>query len=173
LLLETRTDDANKKIDAWIDIYIFWHIFIVNDKNNKFLKYYAFVNVLWCSKLYFSPISYICPYKFLSLYMPFLLNIEWKIEICSVKIIHFININIILVVIFVILKKSLFVSFVLKWHQFFLDRKDSLKDDLFEGRHYFRDNRAVKITFMTWLTVKGDKQFVKLPKNVEFQRLRK
>jgi hypothetical protein len=45
-------------------VYIFWHIFIVNYINNKFLKYKEFVNVLWCSKLYFSPISYICPYKF-------------------------------------------------------------------------------------------------------------
>jgi hypothetical protein len=52
--------------------------------------------------------------KFLSLYLPFLLKIEWKIEICVVKIIHFININMTLVVIFMILEKSLFVSSVLK-----------------------------------------------------------
>jgi hypothetical protein len=95
-------------------VYIFWHIFIANYINSKFLKYWEFVNVLWCSKLYFSPISYICPYKFLSLYLQFLLKFEWKIEICSVKIIHFININMNLVVIFMILKKSLFVSSVLK-----------------------------------------------------------
>jgi hypothetical protein len=38
---------------------------------------------------------------------------ERKNEICSVKIIHFININMTLVVIFMILKKSLFVSYVL------------------------------------------------------------
>jgi hypothetical protein len=94
-------------------IYIFWHIFIVNDRNKKFQKYEDFVNVLWCSKHYFPPISCICPYKFLSLYLPFLWKIEWKIEICAVKIIHFININRTSVVIFMILEKSLFVSSVL------------------------------------------------------------
>jgi hypothetical protein len=60
---------------------------------------------------------------------------------------------------------------VFKWHGRFSDRKGSLEDDLHEGRQYFRDNNAVKMTFMTWLTVEGDKQFVKLPKNIEFQRL--
>jgi hypothetical protein len=94
-------------------IYIFWHIFIVNNINNKFLKYKELVNVLWCSKQYFSPISYICPYKFLSLYLSFLWKIEWKIKICAVKIIHFININRASVVILMILEKSLFVSSVL------------------------------------------------------------
>jgi hypothetical protein len=44
-----RTDDTNKKIDAWI---FFWHIFIVDYTNNKLLKYQEFVNLLWCSKLY-------------------------------------------------------------------------------------------------------------------------
>ena len=34
------------------------------------------------------------------------------------------------------------------------------------------DDSAVKMTFMTLLTVKGDKQFVELPRNIEFQRLR-
>jgi hypothetical protein len=54
----------------------------------------------------------------------------------------------------------------------FLDRKDSLEVDLLERRQYFWDDSAVKMTFMTLLTVKGGKQFVELPKNVEFQRLR-
>jgi hypothetical protein len=39
-------------------------------------------------------------------------------------------------------------SSVFKWHRRFLDRRGSLKDD-FEGRSCFRDNRAVKMTFMT------------------------
>jgi hypothetical protein len=54
----------------------------------------------------------------------------------------------------------------------FLDRKDSLEDGLLEGRQYFQDDSAVKMTFMTLLTVKGDNHFVEVPKNVEFQRLR-
>jgi hypothetical protein len=41
-------------------------------------------------------------------------KIEWKIKICTVKIAHFINISRTLVVIFMILEKSLFVSSVLK-----------------------------------------------------------
>jgi hypothetical protein len=114
-VLYLRTDDTNKKSMPGL-IYIFWHIFIAYYTciNNRFLKYQEFVNLLWCSKLYFSPISYICPYKFLSLYLPFLWKIEWKIKICAVKLIHFININRTLVVIFMILEKSLFVSSVLK-----------------------------------------------------------
>jgi hypothetical protein len=100
-----------KKIDAWIDIYIFWHIFIVNYINNKFLKYKEFVNLLWCSKHY-SPISRIYTYKVLSLSLPFLWKIEWKIEISAVKSIHIINMNRTSVVIF-ILEKSLSVSSVL------------------------------------------------------------
>jgi hypothetical protein len=95
-------------------IYIFWHIFIVNNINKKFLKYLEFVNILWCSKLYFSLIFYIFSYKFLLLYQPFLWKIEWEIKICAVRITHFININRTLVVIFMILEKSLFVSSVLK-----------------------------------------------------------
>jgi hypothetical protein len=59
-------------------------------------------------------------------------------------------------------------SLVFKWHGRLSDTKGRLEDDLLEGRQYFRDNSAVK---MTWLTVKGDKQFVTLPKNVDFQRL--
>jgi hypothetical protein len=89
-------------------IYIFWHIFIANHINNTFLKYQEFVNLLWGSKLYFSPISYICPYKFLSLYLPFLWKIEWKIKICVVKLINFINVNRTLVVIFMNLERSLY-----------------------------------------------------------------
>jgi hypothetical protein len=106
-LLRLRTDDTNKKKSMPGLIYIFWHIFIGNYINNKFLKYQEFVNLLWYSKLYFSPISYICPYQFLSLYLPFVWKIEWKIKICKVNIIHFININRTLVVIFMILEKSL------------------------------------------------------------------
>jgi hypothetical protein len=59
---------------------------------------------------------------------------------------------------------------VFQWYGRFLDRKGNLEDDL-QGRQYFWDKSAVKMTIMTWLTVKGDKQFVKLPKYVEFQRL--
>jgi hypothetical protein len=40
-------------------------------------------------------------------------------------------------------------SLVFKWHRGFSYRKDSLKDDLLERRPYFRDNKAVKTTFMT------------------------
>jgi hypothetical protein len=93
-------------------IYIFWHIFTVNNINNTFLKYKELVNALWCSKQYLSPISYIRPYKFLSFYLPFLWKIEWKIKICTIKIIHFINVNRTSVVILMILEKSLFVSSV-------------------------------------------------------------
>jgi hypothetical protein len=48
---------------------------------------------------------------------------------------------------------------------------DNLEDDPLEGRHYFWDESAVKMTFMMLLTVKGDNKFVELPKNVEIQRL--
>ena len=94
-------------------IYIFWHIFIVNYVNNKFPKYQEFVGRPRCSKLYFSAISYICPCKFLSLYLTFSWKIEWKIKICAVRIIHMIKINRILVVIFMDLEKSSFVLFIL------------------------------------------------------------
>jgi hypothetical protein len=63
-------------------------------------------------------------------------------------------------------------SLLFKWHRKFLDRKDSLEDYLHEGRQYFRDSSAAQMTFMTWLTVKGDYQLVKLRKSVELQRLR-
>jgi hypothetical protein len=67
--------------------------------------------------LLFSYFLYMSIIFFLSLYLPFLL----KIEIYSVNIIHFININMTLVVIFMILKKkSLFVSSVLKGTILFL-----------------------------------------------------
>jgi hypothetical protein len=95
-------------------ICIFWHIFIVNHINNKFPKHQEFVDLLWCSKLCFSPISYICPYKMLSLYLSFLWKILWKNKICTVKIFHIININRILVIIFMLLEKRLFVLFILK-----------------------------------------------------------
>jgi hypothetical protein len=35
---------------------------------------------------------------------------------------------------------------VFKWHGKILDRKDSLDDDLLEGRQFFPDNSAVKMT---------------------------
>jgi hypothetical protein len=75
---ELRTDDTKKSMHGLI--YIFWHVFILNHINNKFQKYRDIVNIQWCSKLYFSPISYICPYKFLSLYLPYLWRNEWKIK---------------------------------------------------------------------------------------------
>jgi hypothetical protein len=52
--------------------------------------------------LLFSNVVYICPYKFCHFYLPFLWKIEWKIKLCAVKIIHFININRTLGIIFMI-----------------------------------------------------------------------
>jgi hypothetical protein len=40
---------------------------------------------------------------------------------------------------------------------------------IFLKEDYFWDDRAVKMTFMTLLTVKGDKQFVELPKMLNFK----
>jgi hypothetical protein len=54
----------------------------------------------------------LCPYTLFALYLPFLLKLERKTEICPVKIINFIKINMTLIVIFMILRKK-FVSYVL------------------------------------------------------------
>jgi hypothetical protein len=86
-------------------IYIFWHIFIVNYMKNKLPKYQEFVGLLWSSKLYFSPISYMSVHIFVPVSAIFVKNLM-KNEICTVKI-HIIKINRILVVIFMVLEKSL------------------------------------------------------------------
>lgn len=66
--------------------------------------------------------------------------------------------------------KNVSRSSVFKCHERFSDKRENVMDDVRDGKLLFQNFGPWKMKIVTILTVIGDWEYVKLQKNVEFQR---